>query len=64
MRDAFYEYEQEHPEELNDMYSLLQASEEIEIVRQKKIAEKLKLIQQCREEIKKCRNTQHKELTE
>lgn len=61
MRDAFYEYELEHPEELHDMYELLQRSEEIELIRQKKIEERLALLKKCREELEKCRNTQQTE---
>lgn len=61
MRDAFYEYELEHPEELQDMYELLQRSEEIELIRQKKIEERLALLKKCREELEKCRNTQQTE---
>lgn len=60
MRDAFYEYELEHPEELQDMYAVLQRSEEIELIRQKKIEQRLALLQKCREELK-CRNTQQTE---
>ena len=64
MREEFYQYELEHPEELAGMYEVLQKSEEIEIVRQKKVDEKLALIQMCREELERCRNTPQTELTE
>ena len=51
MRDIYYEYALEHPEEMEAVVSLIQMSDAIEIARQKRIEEKLALIQKCREEI-------------
>lgn len=51
MRDAYYEYAEEHPEEMRAVISLIRRSEAIEISRKKRIREKLELIQRCREEL-------------
>lgn len=51
MREAYHEYAEEHPEELREVMRLIQRSDAIEIARQKRIEEKLALIQRCREEI-------------
>lgn len=51
MRDIYYEYALEHPEEMRAVVRLIQHSEAYEIARQKRIERKLALIQQCREEL-------------
>ena len=51
MRDFYYDYALEHPEEMVAVVSLIQQSDAIEIARQKRIEKKLALIQKCREEI-------------
>ena len=51
MREAYYEYTLEHPEEMVAVVSLIQMSGAIEIARQKRIEKKLALIQRCREEL-------------
>ena len=51
MRQAYYEYAEEHPEEMKEVLSLIRSSEAIEIARQNRIDEKLALIQRCREEL-------------
>lgn len=52
MRDIYFEYAEEHPEEMKSVLTLIQRSEAIEIARQKRVKEKLALIQKCREELK------------
>ncbi len=52
MRDIYYEYALEHPEEMVNVTALLQKSSAFEIARQKRINAKLALIQQCREVLK------------
>lgn len=51
MRQAYYEYAEEHPEEMEEVMRLIRRSEAFEIARQKRIEAKLALIQQCREEL-------------
>lgn len=51
MREAYYEYTLEHPEEMVAVVSLIQTSDAIEIARQKRVEEKLALIQKSREEL-------------
>lgn len=51
MRDIYYEYAEEHPEEMESVLTLIQRSDAFEIARQKRIEEKLALLQRCREEI-------------
>lgn len=51
MREAYYEYALEHPEEMVAVVSLIQTSDAIEIARQKRVEEKLALIQRSREEL-------------
>lgn len=58
MRDAYYEYAEEHPEEMLTVIKLIQRSNAIEIARQKRIEHKLAIIQQCREELEN--ETHHK----
>ncbi len=51
MRDIYYEYAEEHPEELRNVMALMQESDAIEMARKRRVEEKLALIQRCREEL-------------
>ena len=49
MREAYKEYVKEHPEELRAVMAVIRRSDAFEIARQRRIEEKLALIQRCRE---------------
>ena len=53
MREAYHEYINEHPEELEAVLTLIQRSDAIEMERQERVKRKLALIQLCREEIER-----------
>lgn len=51
MKRVYEEYIEEFPEELEHLRAVIERSNEIEEARQKRIEEKLALIQRCREEL-------------
>ena len=57
MREAYHEYINEHPEELESVERLIRRSDNIEMERQERIDRKLALIQKCREEIENAKTS-------
>ena len=51
MREEYYEYMKEHPEELENVVAVIERSKAIQEDRENRIKEKLALIQKCREEL-------------
>lgn len=51
MREEYYEYIKEHPEELVNVVAVIQRSKEIQRERDERAKRKVALIQKCREEL-------------
>lgn len=51
MREEYYIYIKEHPEELSNVVALIQRSKEIQAERDTRAKQRVALIQKCREDL-------------